>query len=260
MPQSRHDRFCTTYCTYLLVRTQDADQPQVSRSRSSARDGGENLQSECGHARQLFPLPLPLLLPPLASCLLTSPPRPPTPPPPSSLAALAGAALAAAAPPSQINIHYTPTPGTLSVDFVSAAADGVVQFGTSANPASFNNGSTTSFNFDEVGMLHQGLLPFAASPAGASGFYRVCSGGECSAVFHVVPNVAAGQERFAVFGDFGIINDESMTDLIASAAKGAYDSVLHVGDWAYDLDGIASTIGNLFMETGQGYVGPSIRP
>jgi hypothetical protein len=168
----------------------------------------------------------------------------------SLTAAFAFAApLAAAAPPSQINIHYTQTPGTLSVDFVSQAADGVVQFGASANPESFKNSTTSSFAFNEVGVLHQGLMAFAAAPAGASGFYRVCSGGECSTVNHVVPNVAAGQERFAVFGDFGIINDESMTDLIAQAAKGSYDSVLHVGDWAYDLDALASTVGNAFMET-----------
>ena len=159
------------------------------------------------------------------------------------------APLAAAAPPSQLNIHYTQTPGTLSIDFVSASADGTVEYGTSANPASFTNASTTSFAFDEVGVLHQGLLPFAASPAGASAFYRVCSAGECSAVLHVVPNVAPGKERFAVYGDFGIINDESMTDLIAEAAKGSYDSVLHVGDWAYDLDALASTVGNVFMAT-----------
>ena len=149
---------------------------------------------------------------------------------PRSLAA-AFAALAAAAPPSQINIHYTQTPGTLSVDFVSQAADGVVQFGASAMPSNMRNATTTSFAFLEIGNMHQGLMAFDATP-GASGFYRVCSGGECSAVFHVVPNVAAGEERFAVFGDFGLTNDQSMSDLIAEASKGNYDSVLHVGDWA----------------------------
>ena len=165
----------------------------------------------------------------------------------------AAAALAAAAPPSQINIHYTQVDGTLSVDFVSAAADGTVEYGASASPAQLKNASTTSFSFDQVGFLHQGLMPFAATP-GASGFYRVCSAGECSTVFHVIPNVASGQEDFAIFGDFGLINDEAMSDLIAEASKGNYDSVLHVGDWAYDLDGLASTIGNAFMELGQGYM------
>jgi hypothetical protein len=134
--------------------------------------------------------------PPLTSRL--SLPHPPL----SFLRSLAAAfaALVAAAPPSQINIHYTQVPGTLSVDFVSQAADGVVQFGASAMPGNMQNATTTSFAFLEIGQMHQGLMAFDATP-GASGFYRVCSGGECSTVFHVVPNVAAGQERFAVFGE-----------------------------------------------------------
>ena len=135
----------------------------------------------------------------------------------------------------------------------ASASGGVVQWGASAAPASFKNASTTSFAFDEVGVLHQGVLPFGGAP-GASFFYRACAGGECSVVFHVVPNPVSGTERFAVFGDFGIINDESMADLIAQASKGAFDSVLHVGDFAYDLDGLASTIGNAFMEQAQGYL------
>ena len=74
---------------------------------------------------------------------------------PRSLAA-AFAALAAAAPPSQINIHYTQTPGTLSVDFVSQAADGVVQFGASAMPSNMRNATTTSFAFLEIGFAATG--------------------------------------------------------------------------------------------------------
>ena len=141
----------------------------------------------------------------------------------------------------------------LSVDFVSQAADGVVQFGASALPSNMRNATTTSFAFLEIGNMHQGLMAFDATP-GASGFYRVCSGGECSTVFHVVPNVAAGEERFAVFGDFGLTNDVSMSDLIAEAAKGSYDSVLHVGDWAYDFDKLGSIVGNAFMDLAQGYM------
>ena len=36
-------------------------------------------------------------------------------------------------------------------------------------------------------------------------------------------------QMFAVFGDFGLTNDESIDDLIKGAASGAYDSILHVG-------------------------------
>jgi hypothetical protein len=37
---------------------------------------------------------------------------------------------------------------------------------------------------------------------------------------------------FAVYGDFGTANDVCQPDLVAKAAAGAFDSVLHVGDWA----------------------------
>jgi len=132
--------------------------------------------------------------------------------------------------PTQINIHYTPTVGTLSLDFVSTAADGVAQYGTSSNPASFTNATTTSFNFAEIGYLHQTTMTFAATP-GASAFYRACSANSCSQIYHVIPNQA--DETFAVFGDFGLINDVTMDYLTAEAAKGTYDSVLHVGDCEY---------------------------
>ena len=32
------------------------------------------------------------------------------------------------------------------------------------------------------------------------------------------------QEKFAIFGDFGLRNDKCMADLIAEAAKGSFDS------------------------------------
>ena len=37
---------------------------------------------------------------------------------------------------------------------------------------------------------------------------------------------------YVIFGDFGLLNDLSMAPLIADATSGAFDSVLHVGDWA----------------------------
>jgi len=171
-----------------------------------------------------------------------------------SVLALALASTAVAVP-TQINIHYTPTVGTLSLDFVSTSADGVAQYGTSSNPATFTNATTSSFNFAEIGYLHQTTMTFAATP-GASAFYRACSANSCSQVFHIIPNQV--DETFAVFGDFGLINDVAMDYLTAEAAKGTYDSVLHVGDWAYDFDSLASLIGNGFMTLAQGYM--AIKP
>jgi hypothetical protein len=116
--------------------------------------------------------------------------------PPSRFYSLALAlASTAVAVPTQINIHYTPTVGTLSLDFVSTSADGVAQYGTSSNPATFTNATTSSFNFAEIGYLHQTTMTFAATP-GASAFYRACSANSCSQVFHIIPNQV--DETFAV--------------------------------------------------------------
>jgi len=65
--------------------------------------------------------------------------------------------------------------------------------------------------------MHQTTMSFA-STLGASAFYRVCSANSCSQVFHIIPNQA--DEKFAVFGDFGLINDVTMDYLTAEAAKG----------------------------------------
>jgi hypothetical protein len=143
----------------------------------------------------------------------------------------ASVAFGGAAVPEQIHIAFTQVDGTLSVDFVGSAADGVTQVGFSANPSTMTNATTTSFNFETIGWLHQGLLSYPGAKAGQSAYYRVCSGGECSAIFTVVP-IHQGPEVYAVFGDFGLTNDESMADLVAEANAGRFDAVLHVGDFA----------------------------
>jgi hypothetical protein len=41
--------------------------------------------------------------------------------------------------------------------------------------------------------------------------------------------------RFAIYGDLGNINGQSIPRLKEDVHKGMYDSILHVGDFAYDL-------------------------
>ena len=161
-------------------------------------------------------------------------------PPPSFLCSATAAALAASAAafrapiaPEQIHIAYTSAGGSaLSVDFVGGAAAGAVHWGASPS-ALTHSANSSSFNFSTIGWMHQALMDFAGVvPAGARGYYAVEAGGNASAVFEVTPLVANRSERHVVFGDFGLRNDESMRSLIADAAAGEFDSVLHVGDWA----------------------------
>lgn len=48
----------------------------------------------------------------------------------------------------------------------------------------------------------------------------------------------AGQDwspRFAVFGDMGNSNAQSLTMLQEETLMGKFDAILHVGDFAYDM-------------------------
>lgn len=151
----------------------------------------------------------------------------------AALAASAAAAFRAPIAPEQIHIAYTSAGGSaLSVDFVGGAAAGAVHWGASPS-ALTHSANSSSFNFSTIGWMHQALMDFAGVvPAGARGYYAVEAGGNASAVFAVTPLVANRSERHVVFGDFGLRDDESMRSLIADAAAGEFDSVLHVGDWA----------------------------
>jgi hypothetical protein len=79
--------------------------------------------------------------------------------------------------------------------------------------------------------MHQALLPFNISTPGKAAFYKVGSASGESTVFTVFPVPArADNEIFAIYGDFGLENDECLSDLVAEAAKGTYDSVAWTGE------------------------------
>jgi hypothetical protein len=161
---------------------------------------------------------------------------------------------ARAAAVEQIHIAYTGKLGQLSVDYVSTDADGLVAWST--DNKTFTTANTTSFYYDGIGNLHQGLMAPLPTTPGTPIYYRVGGGASqlWSQTFVVtpVPETYPAQ-RYAVFGDFGLANDVCMNDLIASAQAGAFDAVLHVGDWAYNMEDIASATGNAFMNLIQGY-------
>jgi len=46
----------------------------------------------------------------------------------------------------------------------------------------------------------------------------------------------------AAFGDMGSVNGRSIPRLQEEVAKGTIDVILHVGDFAYDLDSVSAVI------------------
>ena len=48
--------------------------------------------------------------------------------------------------------------------------------------------------------------------------------------------------RFAIFGDLGNVNAQSLPRLQEESEKGMYDAILHVGDFAYNLDSVSEPL------------------
>ncbi|XP_072023966.1 acid phosphatase type 7-like [Amphiura filiformis] len=66
-----------------------------------------------------------------------------------------------------------------------------------------------------------------------------------------------GGIRFAVYGDMGNENPQALGRLQVEAQNGMYDAILHVGDFAYDMEQGNGTVGDEFMrqiETAAAYV------
>lgn len=133
-----------------------------------------------------------------------------------------------APPPSgdftQVHVAYAGKPGILSVDFVGGS--GSLSVWTSLDNATWKQAAASSFSHPTIGYMSQALLDFSGVQAGAKAYYKVGSPNTTS--FAVVP-IVTRPEVFAVYGDFGTANDVCMDSLIAGAAKGEFDSVLHVG-------------------------------
>lgn len=53
--------------------------------------------------------------------------------------------------------------------------------------------------------------------------------------------------KFAVFGDMGNVNAQSLPRLQEETMQGFYDAILHVGDFAYDMHTDNARVGDAFM-------------
>lgn len=65
--------------------------------------------------------------------------------------------------------------------------------------------------------------------------------------FSTMPNGTNWSPRFAVYGDLGNVNAQSLPRLQEEIQKGMYDAILHVGDFAYDFDTDNARVGDEFM-------------
>ncbi len=122
------------------------------------------------------------------------------------------------------------------------------------SPSSFNV-SGASFPFSDssnVQTMHRAYLT-GLSPSTTYTYAVGASGGTFSPIFSFTTQPArpfAWQPTLAIFGDMGVSSNaqSTMPLLLADAASGAIDVVVHVGDAAYDLNSNNGHTGDLFMQ------------
>ncbi|CAG9864506.1 unnamed protein product [Phyllotreta striolata] len=65
--------------------------------------------------------------------------------------------------------------------------------------------------------------------------------------FKTAPDSPNWQPHLAVYGDMGNENPQSLVRLQEETQRGLYDAILHVGDFAYDMDTNDARVGDEFM-------------
>lgn len=66
--------------------------------------------------------------------------------------------------------------------------------------------------------------------------------------FNTVPQESSWAPHVAIYGDMGNENAQSLARLQEETQRGMYDAILHVGDFAYDMDSENARVGDEFMK------------
>ncbi|KAL5467041.1 hypothetical protein EMCRGX_G031208 [Ephydatia muelleri] len=157
------------------------------------------------------------------------------------------------AQPEQVHLSYGYDPSQMTVVWSTPDnSSSTVLYGlTPYNLDSSDTGVCWEFTEDNPDGLHyvhmvvlQDLIP------GTEYWYVVQSNSYTSELFHFRA-MRQGQDwgpSLIVYGDMGRTGGEpSLPALIQEVASGGYDAILHVGDFAYDLDSDGGVNGDGFM-------------
>lgn len=156
--------------------------------------------------------------------------------------------------PEQIHLSYGALPTQMIVTWttLNPVNESFVEFGISDALSDIAVGTVKTFKngwiFARDTFVHQtilnGLIP------GQRYRYRCGSfkyGWSSVYFFRSMPSGQDWSPKFAVFGDMGNDNAQSLPRLIEETKQGDYDAILHIGDFAYDMANDNGKVGDSFM-------------
>ncbi|XP_069500332.1 acid phosphatase type 7 isoform X3 [Ambystoma mexicanum] len=157
--------------------------------------------------------------------------------------------------PEQIHLSYPGDPTCMTVTWTTfSPTSSVVKFSRVPGPETFSDSATgDTTTFVDGGSLKRKLyihrVTLARLEPGQQYVY-ICGsvlGWSQKLNFVALRNGSDWSPRFAIFGDLGYFNPLALPRLRQETQAGLYDILLHVGDFAYDLDWYNALIGDLFM-------------
>nr|QGW52015.1 acid phosphatase type 7A [Dugesia japonica] len=153
--------------------------------------------------------------------------------------------------PQQIHLSLGDNPTQMVATWSTMSpTDTIVRYGV-GQLVTVHMGTMTNFsngvNHDQY--IHSAIMD-QLTP-NTSYIYQVGSGNpnEMSKIYNFTTTPIGNNwsPRFCVYGDLGFINPQSYSRILSDVNKGMYDMIIHVGDFAYDLDSNFGDMGDKFM-------------
>ena len=147
-------------------------------------------------------------------------------------------------------ITTTGVAGEMAVSFVSSQTVSSVSYGlTKASLNSTAVGTNTLFNDGGVITAIRIHIVILRGLAPNTAYYYTCNGDATIRSFVNEPAVRPTGKVYAVFADLGLVNNVALATLKSEAAAGAFDAVVHGGDFAYNLEDKQGAVGNDYMNS-----------
>lgn len=164
--------------------------------------------------------------------------------------------------PEQIHLSYGSTPSEMVITWVTLnqTYTSLVEYGFYDGQLKMKTVSGSQKRFEDGGdekrkiYVHRVHLTDLI-PNKKYGYRTGCEEDGWSALFFLTA-MKAGSEwsgTYAVVGDMGNINAQALTTLQTLAQAAVFDAVLHVGDFAYDMDTDNARVGDAYMKQAQSF-------